>query len=378
MAQKRDYYDVLGVPRDADDKTIKSAYRKLAHMHHPDKNPGDKGAEDKFKEASEAYAMLSDGDKRAAYDRYGHAAMGGGGADGFAGFGFGPGGPSIQDLFGEMFGEFFGGNRRRGGAERGSDLRYHMDLTFEQAAFGHEAEITLPRMGACETCDGSGAKAGTRPRPCSQCGGLGEVRVSQGFFAISRTCPTCTGAGVVVDNPCTACTGTGRVEQQRKLKVKVPAGVSDGTKLRMVAEGESGARGGPSGDLYVVLRVRPHAFFTRDDQDVICEVPVSFPQAALGATLDVPTLDGRVNIKVPSGTQTGKVFRLRGKGIPQLRRHPDEPLVRGDQLVRVVVETPTDLNDEQRSLMERFAEISGDNVNPRSKGFLDKVKELFG
>ncbi len=378
--QKRDYYEVLGVPKDVDDKTLKSAYRKLAHQFHPDKNPGNKEAEEKFKEASEAYAVLADPDKRAAFDRWGHQGLGG--AAGAEGFGFGPNGPSIQDIFGDLFGELFGGGgggRRRGGVERGSDLRYTMDITFEQAAFGTEQEITIPRLGTCETCSGSGAKAGTRPRNCAQCGGVGEVRVTQGFFAISRTCPTCQGSGVVVDNPCTNCTGNGRVEQKKKLKVKVPGGVSDGTKLRMVGEGETGARGGPPGDLYVVLRVKPHDFFTREDYDVICEVPVSFPQAALGASVEVPTLDGKVNVKVPEGTQTGKVFRLRGKGIPQLKRRAEEPTVRGDQLVRVVVETPTDLSDEQRKLLERFAEISGDKVNhPRSKGFFDKVKELFG
>ncbi|MBI5495699.1 MAG: molecular chaperone DnaJ [Deltaproteobacteria bacterium] len=382
MSQKRDYYEILGVAKDADEKTLKSAYRKLALKLHPDKNPGNKEAEEQFKEASEAYAVLSDPDKRAAFDRYGHAGLGGGGGgDPFAGFGFGAGGPSIQDIFGDLFGEFFGGagGRRRGGGERGSDLRYNLEITFEQAAFGMEEELTIPRMGACETCSGSGAKPGTRPRPCQACGGMGEIRVTQGFFAISRTCPTCHGAGVIVENPCTNCTGTGRVEQKRKLKVKVPGGVSDGTKLRMVGEGESGARGGPPGDLYVVLRVKDHPFFTREDYDVICEVPISFPQAALGANLEVPTLDGKVNLKIPEGTQTGRVFRLRGKGIPQLKRRQDEPTVRGDQLVRVVVETPTDLTEEQRQLLQRFAEVSGQAVNhPRTKGFFDKVKELFG
>ncbi|MEW5854511.1 MAG: molecular chaperone DnaJ [Myxococcota bacterium] len=377
--QKRDYYEVLGVSRDADEKTLKSAYRKLAHKFHPDKNPGDKAAEESFKEASEAYAVLSDPDKRAAYNRYGHQAVGGAGADPFAGFGFGPGGPSIQDIFGDIFGDFFGGRgARRGGGERGSDLRYNLEITFEQAAFGHETEIIIPKLGPCETCSGTGAKAGSRPRPCSTCGGMGEVRVTQGFFAISRSCPTCSGTGVVVDNPCTACTGTGRSETEKTLKVKIPGGVSDGTKLRMVGEGEGGARGGPSGDLYVVLHVKEHPFFTREGQDVVCEVPVSFPQAALGCTLDVPTLDGRVNMKVPEGTQTGRIFRLKGKGIPHLRTHGDGPAPRGDQLVRVVVETPTDLNTEQRALLERFAAISGDNVSPRTKGFFDKVKELFG
>jgi molecular chaperone DnaJ len=374
--QKRDYYDVLGVPRDADERALKSAYRKLAHKHHPDKNPGDKAAEEAFKEASEAYAVLSDAEKRAAYDRFGHDAVGSRGGQGWGGFG--PGGPSIQDLFGDIFGEFFGGRGGRGTGERGSDLRYSLEITFEQAAFGHDVEIEVPRLQTCGTCSGSGAKAGTRPRPCTQCGGMGEVRISQGFFAITRTCPTCVGRGVVVDNPCTDCRGSGRVEKTNKLKVKVPPGVADGNKLRMVGEGEAGSGGGQDGDLYVELSVKPHPFFARDGVDVVCEVPISFPQAALGATLEVPTLDGRVTMKVPEGTQTGRVFRLRGKGIPHLRGRRDDAASRGDQLVRVVVETPTNLNDEQRRLLERFAELGGDGVTPQAKGFWERVKELFG
>lgn len=373
MPEKRDYYEVLGVPRDADDRALKKAYRSLAHQYHPDKNPGDKASEEKFKEASEAYAVLADPEKRAHYDRFGHAEMPGFGG-GFSGQG--PYGVNIQDIFGDIFGDLFGGGgpgRRRGGASRGSDLRYHMEVTFEEAAFGASKDITIPRLEECATCSGSGAAAGSKPKVCNTCGGAGEIRVTQGFFAIAKTCPQCGGAGKVVDKPCADCEGRGQKEQPRTLTVKVPAGVNEGTRLRFVGEGEAGRGGGPRGDLYVVLAIKDHPLFTRDDENVLCEVPISFPQAALGCTLEVPTLDGKVQMKIPSGTQPGAIFRLKNKGIPHLRGQG-----RGDQLVKVRLEVPKELDEEQRGLLEKFAAASGDAVHPEHKSFFDKVKELFG
>ncbi|HEY1098652.1 MAG TPA: molecular chaperone DnaJ, partial [Myxococcota bacterium] len=294
MADKRDYYEVLGVGKDVDERSLKKAYHKLALQFHPDKNPGDKVAEEKFKEASEAYAVLSDGDKRAHYDRFGHAPEMGGAQS-----------VNIQDIFGDLFGDIFGGGGRRGGggrggASRGSDLRYHLEVSFEEAAFGVQKEIAIPRLEDCETCSGSGAKPGTKVKSCSQCGGSGEIRVAQGFFAIAQTCRACGGAGRVVESPCTDCRGRGQREQEKQLSVKVPAGVNEGTRLRFVGEGEAGRGGGPRGDLYVVLSIAEHPLFQREEQDVICEVPISFTQAALGCSLDVPTLDGKVSMKVPS------------------------------------------------------------------------------
>jgi molecular chaperone DnaJ len=368
---KRDYYEVLGVERGADEKTLKSAYRKLALKHHPDKNPGDKEAEEKFKEASEAYAVLSDADKRATYDRFGHQGLGAQGVDPFAGFGFGNAG--FGDFFNEVFGEFFGGGRgRRGQGSRGADLRYNLSLRFEEAAFGTTKEIHFPRQERCDTCDGSGARPGTGPTVCRACGGAGEVRLTQGFFTVARPCTSCSGRGQVIQDPCKACGGRGVVDREHTTTIEIPPGVDEGNRIRHPGEGEPGQHGGPPGDLYVVLHVEPHPLFVRDDVDVICELPLSISQAALGARLDVPTLDGKVELKIPEGTQTGKVFRLRGKGIPVLQRQG-----RGDQLVRVVVETPTNLCDEQRRLLERFAELAGENCEPRSKGFFDKVRELF-
>lgn len=371
MADKRDYYEVLGVPRDADEKALKKSYRALAHQFHPDKNPGDKTAEEKFKEASEAYAVLADPEKRAHYDRFGHAAD----MPGFGGFqGQGPYGVNIQDIFGDIFGDLFGGGRpRRGGASRGSDLRYHMEVSFEEAAFGVSKDITIPRLEDCSTCSGSGARPGSKPKMCNGCGGTGEIRVTQGFFAIAKTCPQCGGAGRVVDKPCEDCQGRGQREQSRTLSVKVPAGINDGTRLRFVGEGEGGRGGGPRGDLYVVLAIKEHPLFARDEEHVLCEVPISFPQAALGCSLEVPTLDGKVSMKIPAGTQPGSVFRLKGKGIPLLRGQG-----RGDQLVKVRLEVPKELDDEQRGLLEKFAAASGDSVHPEHKSFFDKVKELFG
>lgn len=373
--EKRDYYEVLGVPREADERTIKSAYRKLALQFHPDKNPGDKQAEENFKEASEAYAVLSDAEKRSTYDRFGHQGLGGQGFDPFSGFGFGGGGgDGFSDFFSQVFGDFFGaGGGRRGGGQRGSDLRYNLSLSFEEAAFGCKKTISFPRMQSCESCEGSGAAPGTSAATCSACGGAGQVRLTQGFFSVARPCTTCGGTGHVIPNPCTSCKGRGRTEQQVEIEVEVPAGVDTGTRIRHTGEGEAGAQGGRPGDLFVVVNIDEHPIFVREGVDVICEIPISFAQAALGAKLPVPTLDGKVEFKLPAGTQTHKVFRLRGKGIPHLR-HKDH---RGDQLVQVVVETPSKLNKEQRELLEKFAEISGEDSAPRSKGFFDKVKDLL-
>ena len=367
VADKRDFYEVLGVSKDTDDRALKKAYHKLAMQFHPDKNPGNREAEEKFKEASEAYEVLSDADKRAHYDRYGHAGpeMGGGfSAQQYA--------VNLQDIFGDLFGDIFGG-RRRGGATRGSDLRYHMEIAFEEAAFGVQKDIAIPRLEDCSTCSGSGAKPGTTAKPCGQCGGAGEIRVAQGFFAVAQTCRACGGAGRIVESPCGDCRGRGQREQERQLQVKVPGGVNEGTRLRFVGEGEAGRGGGPRGDLYVVVSIAEHPLFTREEQDVICEVPISFPQAALGCSLEVPTLDGKVSMKVPSGTQPGAVFRLRNKGIPHLRGSG-----RGDQLVKVRVEVPKKLNGEQQELLEKFAAASNADLHPENKSFFNKVKELFG
>ena len=369
MSAKRDYYEVLGVARDADDRVLKKAYHKLAMQFHPDKNPGDKAAEENFKEASEAYAVLSDVDKRAHFDRFGHAGpeMSGYSAQQYA--------VNLQDIFGDLFGDLFGGKRGgRGGASRGSDLRFHLEITFEEAAFGAQKDITIPRLEDCSTCSGTGAKPGTKVKPCAQCGGAGEIRVAQGFFAIAQTCRACGGAGRTVESPCADCRGKGQKEQERQLAVKVPGGVNDGTRLRFVGEGEGGRGGGPRGDLYVVISIKEHPLFTREEQDVICDIPLSFPQAALGCSLEVPTLDGKVSMKVPAGTQPGAVFRLRNKGIPALRGGG-----RGDQLVRVRVEVPKKLTHEQQGLLEKFAAATspGDSL-PDNKSFFDKVKELFG
>lgn len=366
MADKRDYYEVLGVGRDADEKTIKTAYRKLAHQYHPDKNPGDKAAEDKFKEASEAYEMLSDNNKRAHYDRFGHQS----GADmnDFGGFG----GVNLQDVLGEVFGDFFGGGGRRRGPQRGSDLRYNLELTFEEAAFGVTKELNIPRMESCNSCSGTGAKGGTALRTCNTCRGTGEIRVSQGFFTMARACDTCGGRGKVITEKCGDCTGKGSRVVEHKVTVPIPAGVNEGTKVRLTGEGEAG-KGGPRGDLYVVLSIKPHEIFTREDENVLCEVPISFAQAALGTSVEVPTLEGRQQLTIPAGTQPGESFVLRNKGIARLREKG-----RGDQIVRVRVEVPRSLNDEQRHLLEQFAQSSGDEVHPDKKSFWNKVKEIFG
>ncbi|MFO0594446.1 MAG: molecular chaperone DnaJ [Myxococcaceae bacterium] len=363
MSSKRDYYEVLGVERNADGDALKKAFRKLAMQHHPDRNPGDKEAEDKFKEASEAYEVLSDPDRRARFDRFGHQ-----GVEGFGGSGFNS--ANINDIFGEIFGDIFGGGRRRGARNRGADLRYNLELAFEEAAFGTEVNVKIPRPKRCESCEGTGSKS-KQHRTCPTCGGAGEVRFTQGFFAVARTCNQCGGSGQVVSDPCKDCRGQGKVESVSELSVKIPGGVDTGTRVRLAGEGEPGEHGGPPGDLYVVVHVREHPLFHREEYEVFCEVPISFVQATLGAQLEVPTLDGMVKMKVPEGTQSGKVFRVKGKGIPHLNGSD-----RGDQHVRVVVETPQNLSSKQRELLMKFAEASGEDVNPQSKSFFEKVKDL--
>ncbi len=363
--EKRDYYEVLGVDRSADDAAIKTAYRKLAHQYHPDKNP-DREAEDRFKEASEAYEVLSDPERRAKYDRFGFN-----GAQ-FQDFGFAAGG-SINDIFGDIFGEMFGGGARRARARtRGSDFRYHLEIAFEEAAFGATARITIPRPKACATCKGSGAKPGTGPRTCPTCGGAGEIRLTQGFFSIARTCHHCQGQGRVIADKCPDCGGAGATREDATVEVKVPPGVDTGTRLKLAGEGEPApVAGGAPGDLYVVVQVREHPVFTREDTEILCEMPISFSQAALGATIDVPTLDGPSKLKIPAGTQSGKVFRLKGKGVPALSGGG-----RGDEHVRIFVETPTHLSKEQRELLERFASLAGEETHPRARTFWDKVHDL--
>ncbi|MBR2979577.1 MAG: molecular chaperone DnaJ [Myxococcaceae bacterium] len=377
QANKRDYYEVLGVGRDADAAKIKSAYRQAALKYHPDKNPGDAKAEELFKEASEAYAVLSDPDKRARYDRLGHAGLEGNPFEGFAYNG------SINDLLSDLFADLFGGGMggmgggrggRAGGPPRGSDLRYDLTLEFEQAVFGLEKEIKVKRPKLCDECQGSGARKGTNPVTCSACGGRGEVRFSQGFFAVSRPCGNCSGTGQAIANPCPSCRGRGKRDSEATLTVKIPAGVDTGTRLRLSGEGEPGVRGGQSGDLYVFLSVREHPFFHRQEQEIFCEVPIQFTDAALGATIEVPTVDGKEPLKIPAGTQTGKVFHLRGKGVPAINGYG-----RGDQHIRVVIETPSRLTAEQKKLLEEFAALSKTNgeTHPQGKSFWEKVKAKF-
>ena len=369
-AKKRDYYEILGVSRDATESELKSAYRKLAHKFHPDKNPGDKNAEEQFKMASEAYAVLSDAEKRAQYDRFGHAGMGNVGDDFASGI-------NIQDIFGDIFGDFFGGGgRRRTRAERGSDLRYHLNVRFEEAAFGTEKEISIKRQETCSDCSGSGAKPGSTKVSCNACHGSGEIRMQKGFFAIAQTCPSCDGRGDRITDPCTSCRGSGRKEAVRTIKVVVPAGIEDGMQLRYVGEGEAGLEGGPRGDLYVAIAIDEHPIFHRDGSSVLCEVPISFVSAALGAKIDVPTLDGKVQMSIPAGTQSGSTFRLKEKGIVRMRNGGNNR--RGDQLVKVKVEIPRKLSSRQKEILKEFAEISQEESHPENKGFFEKMRELFG
>ncbi len=381
---KRNYYEVLGVDRNASQDEIKRVYRRLALKYHPDRNPDDKSAEENFKEVAEAYEVLSDPQKRTNYDRFGHAGLEGA----FKGAGFDWADFTHFGDFGDIFGgleDFFRAfgidtglfetfwTRRRAGPARGSDLEYDLEVSFIQAAKGYETTIRVPRYEACSNCKGEGAEPGTRRTRCPNCGGAGQVRMSRGFFTISQTCGQCHGDGTIIETPCSNCRGQGRVRISRKIQIRVPPGVQTGSRLRITGEGEVGLRGGPRGDLYVFIKVAPHEFFERSNNDIICEVPISFTKAALGAEVVVPTLDGRVKLKVPPGTQTGKVFRLKGKGIQSLRGYG-----KGDEFVRIVVETPTHLNREQKRLLQQFAKISGENVNPITKSFMDRIKEVFG
>ena len=374
---KLDYYEVLSVSRDASDQELKAAYRKLAMQHHPDRNPDDPSAEDKFKECSEAYSVLSDPEKRAAYDRYGHAAFNGGGGGGnpFTGGGFN-GAQDLGDIFGDLFGEMFnmggGGGRKASREQRGRDLRYDLTLEFEEAVFGKEKEITIRRMETCADCRGTGAAKGKAAVTCTQCGGRGQQRFQQGFFSVARTCSVCGGTGTLIVDPCTTCRGETRVQTEHKILVKVPAGVEQDTRIRYQGEGEAGKFGGPAGDLYVVLNVKAHKFFARDGDDLHCVMPISFPQAALGTELEIQTLEGPASIKVPEGTQSGKAFRLRGKGVPHLNSHG-----KGDLIVEVRVQTPNKLNKQQKELLRQLSETMVVENTPSSPGLFEKVKEIF-
>ena len=367
---KRDYYEILGINRDASDDEIKKAYRKLAMKHHPDRNPDNPKSEELFKEAKLAYEVLSDAQKRAAYDQYGHAGVdqqaGGAGMGGFA------------DAFSDIFGDIFGGGQRGGGRSnvyRGADLRYNLEVSLEDAARGTETRIRIPTMAPCESCDGSGAKKGTSPKTCPTCGGHGQVRMQQGFFSIQQTCPKCHGTGRYVADPCGTCQGAGRVKQHKTLSVKIPAGIDEGDRIRLTGEGEPGVNGGPPGDLYVQIHLKAHGVFQRDHDDLHCEMPVSFATAALGGEIEIPTLDGVAKLKVPPETQTGKVFRLRGKGIKGVRS-----IAHGDLLCHVVLETPVNLTDRQKELLQEFEQISKGNAqrhSPRAQSWMDRVKDFF-
>ena len=373
MTTRADFYQVLGVTRDADGHVLKSAFRKLAMQYHPDRNPGDKTAELKFKEVSAAYECLKDPQKRAAYDRFGHAAFENGGGAGFNG----DFGSSMSDIFDNIFGDFMGGGARRGagrgGRERGADLRYNLEISLEEAYAGKAAEIEVPTKITCKTCSGSGSKPGSSPKTCATCEGQGRVRASQGFFSIERTCPTCNGRGEVIADPCVSCNGSGRQTEERKLKVEIPAGIEDGTRIRLAGEGEAGMRGGTAGDLYIFLSIKPHEFFQRDGADIFCRVPVSVTTAALGGEFQVPTIEGgRTKVKVPEGTQTGTQFRLKGKGMPVLRSSRV-----GDMYIQVAVETPRGLTRRQREILEEFEKTASPDTHPESSGFFARVRSFL-
>lgn len=373
---KRDYYEVLGVAKGADDKEIKKAYKRLAMKFHPDRTQGDKDMEEKFKEVQEAYEILSDEQKRAAYDRYGHAGVdpnrGGGG-------GFSGGNADFGDIFGDVFGDIFGGGRRGGGqsrAQRGSDLRYNLELSLEDAVRGKTLDIKVPTMVSCDSCDGSGAKKGTSAKTCTTCNGAGQITMRQGFFAVQQTCPTCHGQGKIIADPCSKCHGEGRIEKNKTLSVKIPAGVDTGDRIRLSGEGEAGLHGAPAGDLYVQVHVKPHPIFVREGNNLYCDVPLSFATAALGGEIDVPTLDGRVKLKIPPETQTDKMFRLRGKGVKSVRGGAI-----GDLVCKVVIETPVNLSEQQKALLRQLDDsMLGESEakhRPKSKGFFDGVKKFF-
>jgi len=371
---KRDYYEVLGVAKDADENTIKRAYRKLAMKYHPDRNPDDTAAAENFREVTEAYEVLTDTNKRSRYDQYGHAGVdeqmqdfwGRGGAQDSHAF------RDFGDMFGDVFGDMFGfGGAGQSG--RGADLRYNLSLTLEEAAKGREVELKIPKHETCSGCNGSGARPGTNPVPCNTCGGHGQVQMQQGFFAVRRTCPTCHGAGTRIESPCVECGGAGRVKVNKKLKIKVPVGVYDGAQVRVSGEGEVGQQGGPAGDLYVVIALKEHAIFEREGADLYCTMPVTFPQASLGSEVDAPTLDGRIKIKIPAGTEGGRVFRLRGHGVPDVRSGGQK----GDLYVRVQIAVPKKMSNRQAELLREFANETGDEVYPERSSFLGKVKDFW-
>ena len=376
---KRDYYEVLGVSKGTSDADLKKAYRKLAKQYHPDVNPGDKAAEAKFKEVNEAYEILSDPQKKARYDQYGHA--------GVDPNGFGSAGAGFGDFdfggIGDIFESFFGGSgfgrssRSRSGPQKGADLKYSMEISFEEAAFGLERELTINRHESCGACSGTGAKAGTSPTTCSQCNGTGQVQYKQstpfGQFVNVKTCDACRGEGKIITNPCPTCSGKGKVRKTVKINLNIPAGIDDGQTMSLRGEGDPGVKGGPAGDLFVTINVRPHSLFKRQGNDVVCEMPITFVQAALGSELEVPTLDGKVKYSMPEGTQTGTIFRLKGKGIPYLRGNG-----RGDQYVKVEIDVPKKLNEKQKTILREFADISGDEVYEKRKGFFDKMKDALG
>jgi molecular chaperone DnaJ len=366
---KRDYYEVLGVNRDASDEDIKKSYRRLAMKHHPDRNPDNPKAEEHFKEAKEAYEILSDAQKRAAYDQHGHAGVDASAAAGGAGF------SNFSDAFGDIFGDIFGGGRQRSNVFRGADLRYNLEVSLEEAARGTETRIRIPALEECETCHGTGAKPGTQPSTCPSCSGHGQVRMQQGFFSIQQTCPRCHGTGKIIANPCSPCSGAGRVKKHKTLAVKIPPGVDEGDRIRLTGEGEAGVNGGPSGDLYVVIHIKAHTVFQRDHNDLHCEMPISFTTAALGGEIEIPTLDGSAKIKIPPETQTGKVFRLRGKGIKGVRS-----ATHGDLMCHVMIETPVNLTSRQKELLHELESISTKDSgrhNPKAKSWMDKVREFF-